>query len=242
MEIITVKLPVSGQEVQIQVQRKYVKNISLRVYPDKAPSISLPYMVSLERAKSFAESRAAWIEEKLQLLQQRKENAGSKQIDDGGTILILGQPRQFILVQAQRDMVKVEGSKLYLYCRDITNQEYLQVLLERWWRREADRLFWDLTMKWHRVVWQYNVDMPVVRMRKMKTRWGSCSLATHSITYNYYLLQANPAYTEYVVFHELAHFIHPNHSKEFYEFIEKYMPDWQRRKEGLDRQMSKCWR
>ena len=67
----------------------------------------------------------------------------------------------------------------------------------------------------------------------MKTRWGSCNPHKGYINLNLELIKNPKESIEYVVFHELSHLIHPNHSKEFYSYISAYMPDWKRRKEIL---------
>ncbi|MCE5341970.1 MAG: M48 family metallopeptidase [Eubacteriales bacterium] len=71
-------------------------------------------------------------------------------------------------------------------------------------------------------------------MRKMKTLWGSCSRNKGRISLNYYLYKASVPSIEYVILHELAHFIHPKHNKAFYDFLTIYMPDWEQRKAMLD--------
>ena len=63
----------------------------------------------------------------------------------------------------------------------------------------------------------------------MKSRWGVCFPNKHSITLSTRLIHYPVECFEYVLLHEYAHFLVPNHSKEFYEVIEKYMPDYKER-------------
>ena len=80
----------------------------------------------------------------------------------------------------------------------------------------------------------YGVKKPTVRIRTMKSCWGSCLVNKGIITLNRKLLMQSRECIEYVVVHELCHFIHPNHSKEFYKFMEQFMPDWKERKGRLN--------
>ena len=80
----------------------------------------------------------------------------------------------------------------------------------------------------------YGVKKPTVRIRTMKSCWGSCLVNKGIITLNRKLLMKPRECIEYVVVHELCHFIHPNHSKEFYSFMEQFMPDWKERKGRLN--------
>ena len=80
----------------------------------------------------------------------------------------------------------------------------------------------------------YGIARPKLRVRTMKSCWGSCLVNKGIITLNRKLLMQPRECIEYVVVHELCHFIHPNHSKEFYKFMEQFMPDWKERKGRLN--------
>ena len=67
----------------------------------------------------------------------------------------------------------------------------------------------------------------------MKTRWGSCNVKTKNINLNLELIKKPQECIEYVVLHELAHLKHPNHSKQFWEYVGMHMPDWKLRKKKL---------
>ena len=69
----------------------------------------------------------------------------------------------------------------------------------------------------------------------MTSRWGSCQTVKGIITLNSKLIEKPLRCIEYVVLHEFAHFIHPNHSKEFYDFVASLMPDWKERKIELEK-------
>lgn len=80
----------------------------------------------------------------------------------------------------------------------------------------------------------YGVEYPEIKIRRMKSQWGSCRPYNRIITLNSRLLEAPREAIEYVVLHEFAHFIHPNHSRDFYGLIEQLMPDWRERKQLLE--------
>ncbi len=84
------------------------------------------------------------------------------------------------------------------------------------------------------IIGKYGIEKPQIALRKMKTLWGSCSVDRSTVTFNQYLIKAKPACVEYVALHELVHFLYPNHSKKFYDFMSIQMPDWRERKRVLD--------
>ena len=72
------------------------------------------------------------------------------------------------------------------------------------------------------------VKPEAVTITSAKTRFGSCS-GKNRISFTYRLIDFPPEAVEYVVVHELAHIKHKNHSKNFYAYIEKYLPDYKER-------------
>ena len=67
-----------------------------------------------------------------------------------------------------------------------------------------------------------------VKINSAKKRYGSCS-GTNNLNFSLFLMDKDERFIDYVVVHELAHIKHHNHSKEFYKFIEKFMPDYKER-------------
>lgn len=80
----------------------------------------------------------------------------------------------------------------------------------------------------------YGVTYPVIKIRKMTSRWGSCQPLKGIITLNSKLAQVPRECAEYVVVHEFAHFLQPNHSKDFYGVVAGIMPDYKERKKKLE--------
>lgn len=83
------------------------------------------------------------------------------------------------------------------------------------------------------IVAEYGIPKPHVTVRRMRTRFGTCSVNRARITLSTVLLTVPRPCAEYVVLHELSHFLYPNHSREFYDFLGKYMPDWKDRERQL---------
>ncbi len=70
-----------------------------------------------------------------------------------------------------------------------------------------------------------SIPYPTITVKAMKTRWGSCTPSKKKITLNCSLTEKTPLCAEYVVCHELAHFLQQNHSAKFYEVLDKVMPE-----------------
>lgn len=72
------------------------------------------------------------------------------------------------------------------------------------------------------------VQPACVKINSAKKRYGSCS-GTNNLNFSLYLMDKDERFIDYVVVHELAHIKHHNHSKEFYKFIEQFLPDYKER-------------
>lgn len=80
---------------------------------------------------------------------------------------------------------------------------------------------------------RFKVAYPALVVRRMKSRWGSCT-AAGKITLNLKLIQMPKECIDYVVVHELCHLKEHNHSPAFYALLGKVMPDWEERKQKLN--------
>ena len=120
-----------------------------------------------------------------------------------------------------------------------------QQKLEERKKRETDEspllygedIFEEICKKMYFLLEPYKISYPQIQVRKMKSRWGTCYVQKQKIILNRALLKAPIKAIEYVVLHELVHFIHGNHSSDFYEVIREVMPDWKERKELLKQVM-----
>lgn len=77
------------------------------------------------------------------------------------------------------------------------------------------------------------VEFPLIKFRKMVSRWGSCNSAKGMVTFSTLLIYAPRECVEYVVKHEFTHFLQANHSKKYYDELAKICPDWKEKRKKL---------
>lgn len=235
METLTVTLPASGKTIEVQLQRKRMKTCRLKVYPEQKVTLSLPFAVPRAWAESFLLAKGSWIEAKLLAFQSMLGLEASPEIKDGCSVRFLGEDMTLSVTSSKRDHVYLEGKTIHLCSRTPDNPERLSRLLETWQRARLKQLLEERVKEWHPVIESYGIEMPQVAVRKMKTLWGSCHVSRRLVTFNFCLVRADLPCIDYVVVHELIHFIHPNHSKSFYDFLSQCMPDWKERRKLLNR-------
>ena len=71
-------------------------------------------------------------------------------------------------------------------------------------------------------------------IRDMKTRWGSCNIRTHKLSFNLQLARKSPECLEYVVVHELVHLLEGSHNKRFKAYMDHFLPNWRILKKELN--------
>lgn len=81
----------------------------------------------------------------------------------------------------------------------------------------------------------YDLPPITLKLRTMKSRWGSCAWARGTVTLNRRLYFAPAECLEYVALHELCHLVVHDHSPRFHALMTRLMPDWKSRKARLDR-------
>ncbi len=105
-----------------------------------------------------------------------------------------------------------------------------QVLLEDWYRRQLKKVIPDFISRWEPVL---GVHVKEWRVRKMKTRWGSCNIQAQRIWLNLELAKKPLKCLEYIIVHEMNHLLERYHNTRFYRLMDSWMPDWRDYKELL---------
>jgi predicted metal-dependent hydrolase len=157
-----------------------------------------------------------------------------KQYVSGETFYIQGRALRLKVTQASRNRIFTDGVHIFLELKDLSNCTKRQRMVSNFLDQQCRDVFGGIVQEIYPVFQKYGVAMPIVRIREMDTRWGSCLVRKGIITLNKRLLEAPRNCIEYVVMHEFCHFIHPNHSKHFYGFLSMLMPDWKERKKLLE--------
>jgi len=214
----------------VKIVRKDVKNITLKVRPNGEAILTTPKAASDEHIKFIIEKRAKWIAQKRAFFASFK--TPQKEYVSGDDFKYLGRSYRLKVVQSKEERVKLQRGYLELFVKDKSDIKRKRNLVYEWYNEKATLYFFNILQEFNKIVKQ---DIKSVKIRQMKTRWGSCNPYKSYINLNIELIKKPRACIEYVVFHELVHLLHPDHSKKFYDYLTLYMPDWQKRKEILER-------
>lgn len=230
------KVMSDGKEIAYHLEQKPVKNLNLRIRKDGSVYVSANDNVPVDKVDEFVVSKGAYILSALQRFQELAQyRPQAKRYISGETFYILGRGLRLKVVEGSKNAIHSDGVYIFLQAKDATDVKNKERIVTRFLDQQCKDQFGEIMAEIYPLFQKYGVAQPTLRIREMDTRWGSCLSKKGIITLNKRLLEAPRSCIEYVVMHEFCHFIHPNHSKQFYSFLAMLMPDWKNRKVALDK-------
>lgn len=216
--------------IEYNLTLKPVKNINLRVKPDGQINVSANPRIPLNKIDDFVYQNHDFIFQALKKYEtQRKEKSlETKQYQNGETFRFLEKNLTLVLTEGEQEFVRYDDSFLYLQVQDIHDLSIKKYLISKWYHNMTLLTFQKKCDEVYEMFQShgYQVPHPKLTIRSMTSRWGSCRPDRSSITLNSKLIMEHEKSIESVVVHEFAHFIHPNHSKQFYALVQTIMPDY----------------
>ena len=230
MEIRTTE--VCGRSIDYRLTRKKgLKNINLRIKPDLTVNVSAAPEIELERIEQFVTSQGAFIIRALEKYTRAAENA-KKGFADGDLLLCLGRPYSLVMKAEPGYPIsgEIRDGRIYASAPDV---ETAQRVVTRLLNERLKAYIVETLPRIHQLVEPLGVPVPEVRLKCMTSCWGSCMPAKNRVAFSTALHEYPTEAIDYVILHELAHFLYQNHSKDFYAVIERFMPDWKQRRNML---------
>ena len=206
---------------------KQVKNINMRISSKGEVVVSANPFVPMDKIDDFVSSKVSWIVKHQKSMQERSQ----KSMIDDKHIVLFGNSLKIRKTTGKYNHASYDKDTLYVQCREQADPEKV---IRQFLDKLCRDVFLDIATLTFRSLSDYHLEFPDVKIRDMKSRWGSCTPAKNSITLNRKLIHYPFEFIEYVVLHEFVHFIQPNHSKAFYNIIENYMPDYKTRMEMVN--------
>lgn len=201
---------------------KQVKNINMRIQPSGEIIVSANPFVPQTKIDEFVNEKVSWIlKHKQQLLEKQTITQVSRE-----HFVLFGNTLKVKISIGKYNQVHYDQDTMYV---QLKNYDAFDKTMEQFMIKVCKDVFADIAGLMHKKLSDYRLPFPTIKIRKMKTRWGSCIPTKQQITLNQNLIHYPIEFTEYVVLHEFVHFIQPNHSKAFYHIIENYMPDYKTR-------------
>ena len=192
-----------GASYHIEVIRKNNKNTYLRVKEGKI-IVTTNYLTSSSSINKLIKDNTSFIN-KILLKENKKKEDTSFKLFGINYDIIYGFPN-----------TEIEENKIYAKDEKSLNK-YLSNYIRDIYQKRIDYYY---------NIFEENIPIPNLKIRKMTSRWGVCNIKNHNVTLNLELSKYDIEALDYVVVHELSHFIYPNHQKEFWLLVSKYYPNY----------------
>jgi predicted metal-dependent hydrolase len=229
----TYQIAFGSQTIEYQLELMKRGTLSISVHPDLKVVVKAPEGTNLEEINQRVYKRAKWILNQQRQFEIYLPDVPPRKYISGESHRFLG--RQYRLKVVKRDSQEIKLSRQFLevYTPDTTSPHVRQ-LVESWYREQVSKTFQEHLSVCYTKFTREGIPYPKIQIRKMQSSWGSCS-AQGTISLNIKLIQVPAEYIDYVIVHELCHLKHLHHEPEFYKLLSRMMPDWERKKEKLDR-------
>lgn len=211
-------------ELPIQVVRKDIRNVHLSVHPPAGRvTIAAPRHVSLAAIRAYAITRLGWIRRQQKKLQEQERETRREYLDRESHYL---WGRRYLLKVLEKDeapRVTLKGSQMVLRVRPGTTAARRHELVEDWYRSQVREALPVLLRKWEK---RFGVEVKKVHLQRMRTKWGSCNAPRRTIRLNTDLARKPRPCLEYIVVHEMAHFVVRHHNEHFIKLMDRHLPTW----------------
>lgn len=205
-------------------KKRGIKNISISVKPFEGVRVSIPFLVSYDRAITFVLRKKSWILKALSRTDYIENKQTIFKLDtDFSTfnhkLEIKEEPVNACQVRVGNSKISVKLNAFH----DIESEAIQQAIrkgIEKAWAKEAKEI---LIPKVDLFAKQFGLVYSSVSVRKTVSRWGSCS-SKNNISLSLYLMHLPEQLIDYVILHELAHTKVKNHSKDFWDFLQGMHP------------------
>lgn len=230
----TSRRQISVNGLAVEVVRKEIKNLHLSVHPpDGQVRIAVPRRLDDDAVRLAVIRRLGWIRRHQERF-RRQERQSAREMVTGESHYVQG--RRYRLDVVEHDgpsTVRMrDNDTLELRVRPGTDRTKREAVLHGWYRDRLRQQIPALLAKWQPII---GVEVAEWRIKRMKTRWGTCNLAARRIWLNLELVKKPLPCLEYVVVHEMVHLLERRHNDRFRAYMDAFLPQWRLLRDELNR-------
>ncbi len=225
------RLTVSG--IPVEVVRKDIKNLHLGVYPPAGRvRVAAPLVVSDDAVRLAVIDKLGWIRRQRAQFAAQPRQSPREMLNRESHYVLGRRYRLRVHEHNAPPRVAVRGvATLDLFVRPGATPAQREAVLLDWYREGLETLIPPLLERWQPILGVRVADWGV---KKMKTKWGTCSIEARRIWVNLELAKKPEQCLEYIVVHELMHLLERHHTERFTALMDRHLPDWRVRREVLN--------
>lgn len=222
--IAYMQINIHGVIYTADIERKRQKNMYMRLTGDHHLHISCPVYVTNTDVMRFIHDKENWIV-KAEKSQHRQDNhiaTGS----DGTYVTWLGKTYKVQTLNDTVNKMVLHDDTVIYHVKDNLKETIDNIYYQTAGKKMAGMLE-EKRKQWDEEICRKNhKSLPKITIKYMTSRWGSCTPARSHISMSVRLMHYPEECMDYVLLHEYVHILVPNHSKQFYDIVSYYMPEW----------------
>ena len=199
---------IDGEKYNVEIVRKNNKNTYIKIKDDLTIYVTTNFLVSKRDVKIMLAREEEFLKKALNKVKRKQAYEND--------FYYLGCKYDIIIVPFND--IEMDNGKIYT-----PNEQ----ALAKWLSKQTKKIF-DESLQYCYSLFEENIPYPKLKIRTMKTRWGVNHKLDSSITLNSKLIRYDIKVIDYVIIHELSHFVHFDHSKDFWKTVEYYMPNYKK--------------
>jgi predicted metal-dependent hydrolase len=225
------EIRVSG--LVVQVVRKNIKNLHLGVYPPNGRvRVAAPLNVNNDAVRLAVAGKLGWIKKHQARFRAQSRESGRELVSGESHYFLGHRYRLRVLYHDGVPRVVVRGKyAIELHVRPGATAERRRQVLQAWYRQQLRELIPPLLKKWQAAL---GIQVTQWRIKKMKTKWGSCNFKVRRIWLNLELVKKPIQCLEYILVHEMVHLLERLHNDRFRDLMDQHMPKWRLHRDGLN--------
>ncbi|MEX2579678.1 MAG: SprT family zinc-dependent metalloprotease [Verrucomicrobiales bacterium] len=219
-------------DLDVEVTRKDIKNIHLSVLPPTGRvRLSAPEHIKSDTLRVYVVSRLQWIRKQQEKLRSQERETPRDYIERESHYVWGRRYLMTVVEKEEPPEVELVHRRMILQVRPGTDPKKREAILAQWYRDQLKGAVPPLIARWEPML---GVEVKGFHVQHMKTKWGGSSPDRGTIRLNTELAKKPQECLEYLVVHEMAHFLEPTHNERFVGLMDRLMPNWRSRRDLLN--------
>jgi predicted metal-dependent hydrolase len=219
--------------IQYELSFSARRRLKITVHAEGVCAVA-PEGVAPEEVDERVKRRARWILRQQRRFAEFRPLTPVRRFVGGETHRYLGRQYRLKIEAAATDRVRILSGRLVVESTCPLDSERTARLVRAWLRKRAREVLRERFDAASPVMCRLGIERPALVVCAMKKRWGSHT-GSGRVLLNDRLITARRECIDYVIVHELCHVVEPNHSPRFFRLLRRFLPDWEQRKELLER-------
>lgn len=205
--------------ISYEIRKGNYKRIVIGYYHKRSLTIKMPINMPMLKLDKFINDNIDWIKNK-----QPQGYFNAVKYQNGEKYLFLGKEYHLEIFASKYPQIEIIKNRLVVYSPSL-DEATIKKNINIWRLKQAELVFQEILNKCFKEMNHYLSKYPVLEIKKYKSRWGCCYPQRNKIIINISVVNLPIHLIEYVIYHELSHFIYLNHSKEFHNLLSKFVFD-----------------